>query len=193
MLEIETTMNPSVSNESGGYNFEPRSQDVVIASKIEKTIFYVYYVFVHIFVFSIFESLFFWIYITKKEDEAIMKQLEEAVLVGELFCENINHNVDLTSIYKYQKDKQEEFNEKVPLNNTIMLNGYLIGVLIACNMLMKLIHMDLLKSNIKILKKQTPMFILLFLYEYLFFSNIVYNYVPNSANKIIKEIFSSCS
>lgn len=192
MLEIETTINPSVSQEESEYEYET-TRDVISPSRINHIIFYAYYVFIHIFVFSMFESLFFWLYITNKEDEAIMKQIEDAVLAGDLFCKNINDDFDLTPLYEYQKTKRDDFNEKVPLNNTILLNGYLAGILLGCNLLMKYSDMDVGKLNIHVLKKQTPMFILLFLYEYLFFANVVYNYVPNSANKIVKAIFNKCT
>lgn len=192
MLEIETTINPSVSREVSDYNYET-TKDFSGTSRINHVIFYAYYVFIHIFVFSMFESLFFWLYITNKEDEAIMKQIEDAVLAGDLFCKNINDDFDLTPLYEYQKTKRDDFNEKVPLNNTILLNGYLAGILLGCNLLMKYSDMDVGKLNIHVLKKQTPMFILLFLYEYLFFANVVYNYVPNSANKIVKAIFNKCT
>ena len=140
-----------------------------------------------------FESLFFWLYITNKEDEAIMKQIEDAVLVGELFCKNINYDFDLTPIYDYQKSKRDYFNQRVPLNNTVLLNGYLAGILVGCNLLIHCTDVDVRKVNMNVLKQQTPMFILLFLYEYLFFSNVVYNYVPNSANKIMKTILEECT
>jgi len=192
MLEIETTMNPSISQENSCYEYESTTPDVTGKYNFKKTIFYVYYVFVHIFVFSIFESLFFWLYITNKEDEAIMKQIEDVVLIGELFCMNINDDLDLSPIYDYQKTKREDFNENVPLNNTILLNGYLMAILIGCNVLMKRFNMSIRKINIQVLKKQVPMFVLLFLYEYLFFANVVYNYVPNSANKLLKTIFKEC-
>lgn len=192
MLEIETTINPSVSREGTDYEYEI-TRDVVTPSKMNNVLIYVYYVFVHIFVFSVFESLFFWLYITNKEDEAIMKQIEDAVLVGELFCKNINDDFDLTPIYDYQKSKRDDFNQKVPLNNTVLLNGYLAGILVGCNLLIHCTDVDVRKVNMNVLKQQTPMFILLFLYEYLFFSNVVYNYVPNSANKIMKTILEECS
>ena len=165
------------------YNNNPKYINAVI---------YFYQVFIHVFIFSIFESFFFWLYITKEEDQAIMNQIEDVVLVGNLFCTNINDDVDFSSLYDYQKDKRDTFNNKVPLNNTIMLNTYLFCVIILLNFLLKVGRVKIVKFNYKILKHQSATFILLFVYEYLFFRNIIYNYVPDSSNKIVKKIFEKC-
>ena len=165
------------------YNNNPKYINAVI---------YFYQVFIHVFIFSIFESFFFWLYITKEEDQAIMNQIEDVVLVGNLFCTNINDDIDFSSLYDYQKDKRDTFNNKVPLNNTIMLNTYLFCVIILLNFLLKVGRVKIIKFNYKILKHQSATFILLFVYEYLFFRNIIYNYVPNSSNKIVKKIFEKC-
>jgi len=165
------------------YNNNPKYINAVI---------YFYQVFIHVFIFSIFESFFFWLYITKEEDQAIMNQIEDVVLVGNLFCTNINDDVDFSSLYDYQKDKRDTFNNKVPLNNTIMLNTYLFCVIILLNFLLKVGRVKIVRFNYKILKHQSATFILLFVYEYLFFRNIIYNYVPDSSNKIVKKIFEKC-
>lgn len=155
-------------------------------------IMYFYQVFIHIFIFSLFESFFFWLYITKEEDKAILNQIGDVVLIGNLFCSNINDDIDFSSIYDYQKENRDDYNEKVPLNNTIMLNSYLFSVIVLFNFIFKVGKKDIIKVNYKIIKHQSLTFILLFLYEYLFFRNIIYNYVPNSSNKIIKKIFEKC-
>lgn len=153
---------------------------------------YLYSVFVHVFIFSVFESLFFWMYITKEEDKAILNQINDVVLLGNLFCTNVIDDFDFTALYNYQKDKRDSYNEKLPFNNTIMLNGYLFCTIILLNTILKFTKINIVKLNYKILKEQSVTFILLFTYEYLFFQNIIYNYVPDSSNKIIKKIFEKC-
>ena len=157
-----------------------------------KIVIYLYSVFVHVFIFSIFESLFFWFYITKEEDNAILNQINDVVLLGNLFCTNINDDFDFTALYNYQKDNRDNYNEKLPFNNTILLNGYLFSTIVLLNIIMKFTKMNIIKLNINIIREQSVTFILLFTYEYLFFQNIIYNYVPNSSNKIIKKIFEKC-
>lgn len=153
---------------------------------------YFYQVFVHVFIFSLFESLFFWFYITKEEDQAILNQIEDVVLVGNLFCTNINDDIDFSSLYDYQKDKRENYNQKLPFNNTIMLNAYLLSTIALLNIFLKFGRINVVTLNFRILKNQSVTFVFLFIYEYLFFRNIIYNYVPNSSNKIVKKIFEQC-
>ena len=152
-----------------------------------------YKVFIHIFIFSLFESLFFWFYITKKEDQAILNQIDDVILVGNIFCSNIkNDDIDFSSLYSYQKEERDDYNEKLPLNNTVMLNGYLFCIIILLNVIMKFSKVHVMRINYRVLKQQSVTFIFLFLYEYLFFKSIIYNYVPNSSNKIIRKIFEKC-
>lgn len=157
-----------------------------------RVISYFYQVFVHVFIFSLFESLFFWLYITKEEDQAILNQIEDVVLVGNLFCSNINDDIDFSSLYDYQRDKREGYNQKLPFNNTIMLNAYLLSTIVLLNIFLKFGRVKIIILNYKILKNQSTTFLFLFVYEYLFFRNIIYNYVPNSSNKIMKKIFEKC-
>lgn len=162
------------------------------SSNYIQVVTYFYQVFVHVFIFSLFESLFFWLYITKEEDQAILNQIEDVVLVGNLFCTNINDDIDFSSLYDYQKDKREDYNQKVPFNNTIMLNAYLLCTIVLLNIFLKFGQINIARLNFKIIKNQSTTFLLLFVYEYLFFRNIIYNYVPNSSNKIVKKIFEKC-
>lgn len=204
MLSIETTLNPSNNlghdDRNDDHNDEisvMNHNSIIIETPNNKDrykdyLVYFYTVLIHIFIFSIFESLFFWFYITKEEDAAVLHQIEDVVLIGELFCTNINNDIDLLSLYNYQKNKRGTYNEKLPLNNTIMLNVYLFSSLILLNILMKVACVNLIKINFVILKHQSTTFLLLFLYEYIFFTNVVYNYVPNASNKIIKQIFENC-
>lgn len=157
-----------------------------------RVISYFYQVFVHVFIFSLFESLFFWLYITKEEDQAILNQIEDVVLVGNLFCSNINDDIDFSSLYDYQRVKREDYNQKLPFNNTIMLNAYLLCTIVLLNIFLKFGRVKIIILNYKILKNQSTTFLFLFVYEYLFFRNIIYNYVPNSSNKIMKKIFEEC-
>uniref|UniRef100_A0AB39JEZ9 Uncharacterized protein n=1 Tax=Florenciella sp. virus SA2 TaxID=3240092 RepID=A0AB39JEZ9_9VIRU len=188
----ESEPNPLYNNEIISPNEHNLNLFYNIEKKYNKLLYYLYYIFIHIFIFSVFESLFFWLYIAKEEDEAIYKQIEDIILFGDLFCDNTNDDIDLSSLYDYQKDKRQTYNNIVPLNNTLLLNGYLLSFLLILNLLMKVSKVNIFEINYIILKEQSGIFILLFFYEYLFFSNIVYNYVPNSVDKVVKKIFNKC-
>ena len=153
---------------------------------------YFYQVFVHVFIFSLFESLFFWFYITKEEDLAILNQIEDVILLGNMLCTNINDDIDFSSLYNYQKEKRDNYNHKLPFNNTIMLNTYLLSTIVLLNIFLKFGRVNIIILNYKVIKNQSVTFLCLFIYEYLFFKNIIYNYVPNSSNKIVKKIFEQC-
>ena len=163
-----------------------------IANDYIYVVSYFYQVFVHVFIFSIFESLFFWLYITKEEDQAILNQIEDVILVGNLFCTNINDDIVFSSLYDYQKDKRDNYNQELPFNNTIMLNTYLLCTIVLLNIFLKFSRTNIVILNYNILKNQSVTFLCLFVYEYLFFKNVIYNYVPNSSNKIVKKIFEQC-
>jgi len=187
MSEVKNNQHVKIS-----YHENNRNSDNITHHKFLEVVTYFYQVFVHVFIFSLFESIFFWFYISKEEDQAILNQIEDVVLVGNLFCTNINDDIDFSSLYDYQKGKRVSYNEKVPLNNTIMLNTYLLCTIVMLNMFLKYGQVNVFKMNIDILKNQSVTFLLLFVYEYLFFKNVIYNYVPNSSNKIVKKIFEKC-
>lgn len=188
-----------VKNNNSSFNNSTNSEieEIVIiegnnSDKHIQIIIYLYQIFVHVFIFSIFESFFFWLYITKEENNAIMNQINDVVLIGNLFCTNINDDFDFTALYDYQQDKRDSYNEKLPLNNTIMLNSYLFSTIVLFNIILKFSKIDIVKLNCKTMKEQSITFLLLFTYEYLFFKNVIYNYIPNSSNRIIKKIFEEC-
>jgi len=186
-LTLENSTNNDNMKRNIAINDEKEKMD-----KSFKFVVYMYQVFVHIFIFSLFESIFFWFYITKQEDQAILNQFNDVVLIGDLFCTNINDDFDFSALYDYQKDKRDDYNEKLPVNNTILLNSYLFGVIILLNIVLKNVKVHIIKLNYEIMKHQSITFVFLFVYEYLFFKNVIYNYVPKSTNKIVKEIFEKC-
>ena len=73
-----------------------------------------------------------------------------------------------------------------------MLNSYLFCTLLLLNFLLKLSKLQILKKNFEIIKDCSFLFFLLFLYEYLFFKTIIYNYQPKSITEITKSLFNEC-
>ena len=79
ILEIEQVRNPATELIES-----PRNKDylkILSLLKNEKYISYLIYfykVFFHIFIFSVFESLFFWFYITDQEDSALKNQFKQS-------------------------------------------------------------------------------------------------------------------
>ena len=191
MLEIEQIRNPTIEitelprNDNCVNMFNSLKNDKYINYLI-----YFYKIFFHIFIFSLFESFFFWFYITDQEDNALKNQFKQLSMLSNLICSNFN--IDLEPFYEYLNEERIKYNNDVPINNTIMLNIYLFSTLLLLNFLLKLSKIKVLKKNIEIIKQSSFLFFLLFLYEYFFFKNVIYNYQPKSITEITKKLFNDC-
>ena len=111
-------------------------------------------------------------------------------MLSNLICSNFN--IDLDPFYDYLNEERIKYNNDVAINNTIMLNIYLFSTLLLLNFLLKLSKIKIFKKNIEIIKESSFLFFLLFLYEYFFFKNVIYNYQPKSITEITKKLFSDC-
>ena len=92
-------------------------------------------------------------------------------MISNLFCVNMNLNLD--PLYEYMESEHRIYNNNVPLRFTFVLNGYLLGILVTMNILLKCNRQNIQKINMYVLKQDSIVLILLFLYEYLFFQNII--------------------
>ena len=190
MLEIEQVSNPAHRNLS------PRSpRRLFIISdennkNIENKVLFAYKIILHIFIFSIFESFFFWLYITDQEDKALEKQFNQIEMLSNLICRNID--IDLDPFYEYINNERIAYNNDVPLKNTFIINFYLLGIVSLFNCFFKIGQVDIIKNNCIILKEGCLIFIFLFIYEFLFFNTIIYNYKPKSIAEITKNLFNDC-
>ena len=180
--EIELT-SPRITNFS--------SNDENINKIFELTkIIYLYHIIFHIFLFSIFESIFFWFYIVYQEENAFKNNYKEITMLSNLVC--INTEFDLTPLYEYMKNENIKYNNDVPLRFTFVLNGSLFMFILFINLILLWNNQNIKKINFIILKKDSIVLIGLFLYEYLFFQNIIYNYKPKAAMDIQSLLFTQC-
>ncbi len=171
------------------------NQDVIMLIEQEKSRMHtilvkIYHVVMHVFLFSVFESIFFWYYIVEQEEKAFKNHLKDIIMISNLFCVNMNLNLD--PLYEYMESEHRIYNNNVPLRFTFVLNGYLLGILVTMNILLKCNRQNIQKINMYVLKQDSIVLILLFLYEYLFFQNIIYNYKPKSAMDIKSLLFDQC-
>ena len=60
------------------------------------------------------------------------------------------------------------------------------------NGIMKLYYNNILDINKKTYKNIGLLMMLLFVYEFIFFNNVIYNYKPKSIVKINKLLFNKC-
>lgn len=158
--------------------------------KYQMKIIKFYHIIVHIFIFSIFESFFFWYYIVYQEEKAFRNNYKELSMVSNLVC--LNYKVNLDPLYEYMKNENINYNNNVPLRFTYVLNGSLLFLIIIFNMIMVWGKLNIKKINLYVLKENFVVLVGLFLYEYLFFQNIIYNYKPKSATDFKSILFSQC-
>jgi len=170
-------------------NFSPNEENTTKKFELAKII-YLYHIIFHIFLFSIFESIFFWFYIVYQEERAFKNNYKEITMLSNLLC--INAEFDLTPLYEYMKNENIKYNNDVPLQFTFVLNGSLFIFMIFINLILLWNNQNIKKINFIILKQDSIVLIGLFLYEYLFFQNIIYNYKPRAAMDIQSLLFTQC-
>tara|TARA_B100001093_G_scaffold506591_1_gene565760 strand:+ start:843 stop:1415 length:573 start_codon:yes stop_codon:yes gene_type:complete len=171
------------------------NQDVIMLIEQEKTkkdtkLVKIYHIVSHVFLFSVFESIFFWFYIVDQEEKAFKSHFKDIIMISNLFC--LNMDLDLAPLYEYMESEHRIYNNNVPLRFTYVLNGYLLGIIVVLNLLLKWNGQSIRNINVYVLKQDAIMLILLFLYEYLFFQNIIYNYKPKSAMDVKSLLFDQC-
>lgn len=171
------------------------NQDVIMLIEQEKTkkdtkLVKIYHIVSHVFLFSVFESIFFWFYIVDQEEKAFKSHFKDIIMISNLFC--LNMDLDLAPLYEYMESEHRIYNNNVPLRFTYVLNGYLLGIIVVLNLLLKWNGQSIQNINVYVLKQDAIILILLFLYEYLFFQNIIYNYKPKSAMDVKSLLFDQC-
>ena len=197
MVDIELTNNPIQNREDEISNLSSEDKDnnsiinnKLVIEKIKCIVSKLYAILFHIFIFSVFESLFFWYYITKQENKALENQFKDVIMISNFLC--LNFDLDLDPVYDYLKDQRVNFNNDVPIHNTFLLNTFLFSFILFLNILMKILKLNLKEENIKTLRNNAFLFLLLFVYEFLFFKNIIYNYKPKSISELTVKIFNQC-
>ena len=176
---------------SSSNNFKKRNIELLDEMHNGKyKIIRLYHIIMHIFLFSVFESLFFWFYIVYQEEKVFTKNFKDLTMISNLICVNIDINLD--PLYHYIKKENNHYNNNVPLRFTYILNGSLVVIIVILNMIMFWSKLNIMKINEKILKNDSVILIGLFLYEYLFFQNVIYNYKPPISENLISLFFSSC-
>jgi hypothetical protein len=201
-LELGIPNNDSINSICSINNFDkstdsPRIQDNTrqntphTKNPNTENIIYSYHVLCHIFIFSVFESFFFWFYIVPQENKMIKNQFKTVNMLTNMIC--INTNVNLDPFYDYIESEREEYNNNSSLKFTIYMNTTL-GMFIAMyNIYFKLHDHNHMEINKKVFKEQMWILLFLFIYEYLFFQNIIYMYKPKDLMSYDKYLFTQCS
>lgn len=161
----------------------------------------------HTFLLSIFETIFYWTYITKQERMALLRRLDEFKFILNLFCVNSNNKDIITEYLNYTDDIS--VNNEGPFKTSILLILVLF-ILSVISLILTLLIENLTEDEIikhekkKIcfflitksffinIKNSIPLFIFISIYEFLFFQMVIYYYQPISTHKMMVNVAEDC-
>ena len=154
----------------------------------------------HLFLITMFELVFFFNYVTKFEDSGINGVFDS--LTGSIIssCSNLNKNEKtiVDDIFKMfvnttqtNQKAQNSYNSRMLVNNNLMIKAitYFIGVL-GINIILICGNKCTVNKRInykEIIIDNLVMITLLGIYEYIFFSNIVFKYLTISTDEIFQN------
>ena len=163
----------------------------------------------HLFLITMFELIFFFNYVTKYEDGALIGVFNS--LIGSIIskCNNLNNvsKIFVDDVFKMfvnttqvNNNAINAYNSRMFVNNNLMIKAiqYFIGVLGVniilicgnrCTINKKINYKEIIIDNLIMIS-------LLGIYEYIFFTNIVFKYLSISNDEIFQnfqnQFISSC-
>jgi len=156
--------------------------------------------FIHLFLISMFELVFFFNYITKYEDKALIDVFNSLTNSVTNMCSNLNNQTkviinDIFNIFvnttNINQDALNAYDYRNMINHKLLINAILYFVGIAfINILLFTINKIYYKRKINyrdILLDNIIMIIILGIYEYIFFSNIIFKYITISPEELTKN------
>ena len=129
ILEIEQVRNPATELIESPRNKDSlKILDLLKNEKYVNYLIYFYKVFFHIFIFSVFESFFFWFYVTDQEDAALKNQFKQLNMLSNLICSNVD--IDLDPFYEYLSEQRIQYNNDVPIikTPTVIIHTFLPSI-----------------------------------------------------------------
>jgi len=171
--------------------------------KIEIVINKVMLFFLHLFLISLFELIFFFGFVTKFENKAIVQLIGEITNTAISSCNSLNTSdkqiIDyfLNRIVNSEQlltNSNNAMTERNLYNNSLLIIGiaYFL-VLLSLNIFIYTTNRCYFKRNINyknICLDNCIMIILLGLYEYMFFSYIVFQYQTSSTNELVYDVYN---
>lgn len=157
--------------------------------------------FIHLFLITMFELVFFFNYVTKFEDTALVSVFNSITDKVTNTCSLFNNEtkIIIDDVFKMfinttqtNQDAINADNARNILNNKLFMNAilYFIGVSVF-NILLVSLNKIYYKRKINykgIMVDNTIMIILLGMYEYIFFSNIVFKYITITPEELTLNI-----
>ena len=171
--------------------------------KIEIVINKLMLFFLHLFLISLFELIFFFGFVTKFENKAIVQLISEITNTAISSCNKLNTSdkqiIDyfLNRIVNSEQlltNSNNDMVERNLYNNSLLIIGIAYFLVLLClNIFIYTINRCYFKRNINyknICLDNCIMIILLGLYEYMFFSYIVFQYQTSSTNELVYDVYN---
>lgn len=155
----------------------------------------------HITLISVFETLFFFFYVSTLENSGIERTMSGFIDGVVQSCQNLTQfEVELVdtllgpylNVSSTIAEGNQEENVRSQFNDTIMLQSWMYVVGLSALFIMVAIYSRIRKLTIlwrPIILENTAMVLLLALYEYMFFDTIIYRYRPITAKEIARNVF----
>lgn len=193
-------MNNKIFNEIG-IQTEAQTEAQTKADLYEITINKLILFFIHLFLIAMFELIFFFNFVTKYEDRALVDVFNQMTNQATSFCSSLNQYDktlidDFLSMFlnttKINQDANNSYNIRSIYNNTLLLKAiYYFLFVSVINMVLILLNCVWFRRKINyktIIIDNFVMITFLGLFEYLFFSTIVFNYQTISPNELNRQI-----
>ncbi len=200
---------------------EPKNSNVVNSSshdyknnKLMKLFFFLDDIsqsLLHTFLLSVFETAFFWIYVTKQEKTALLNKISKIEYVMNFICLSINSSdiENIISVVSSEFSDTRKEDNKIPYEISLYLNFILFALTIAMYLITYRLHTILVstyknntisKNNIcsivyyliNPIKKSLPLFLFISIYETLFFKLVIREYEPLSSNEFMMKLLKTC-
>ena len=157
--------------------------------------------FIHLFLIAMFELIFFFNFVTKYEDRALVDVFNQITYQFTSICSTLNQSDktlidDFLSMFlnttKINQDANNSYNIRSIYNNTLLLKAFYYFLFVSViNVLLILLNCIWFRRKINyktIIIDNLVMITFLGLFEYLFFSTIIFNYQTISPNELNKQI-----
>jgi len=162
----------------------------------------------HITLISLFETVFFFQFVSQTEDKGLQKMVEGYINGILTSCDTWSSNTtlfvnevlsDLINTTTVQQDYQQSVQSRYSQNNTLQVQAwlYVIGLASITGVTVGLGHQASLRLAWKrILLDNALMVTLLGIYEFLFFKTIIYNYqnlsLPELNEYVVNQLQQTC-
>ena len=208
LVDVQSSQT-SEENNTRDHKYEAQNKALIL---VYKTVQSVGDALCHTFVLSIFETIFFWSYISVQEDKALRKNLFQLQNIVTEMCKqyDITSAISIEDLVKVDSRSREEHNQDL-LNTSIFLCLALLASVMSGTFICAMIPIEDQKSGSgkkyissdgfkkrwvyetgRSLSKSILPIATISIYEILFFQTVVKLYMPISTEEVYIDLFDKC-